>query len=122
MSAHEFKSENKTISGREFQFWHFNVSHGSLLVRSPKSSAFKSNVDLIFAGVEFVSLPRYLNEITMDWASFEELELIGNQLASQLEPSSKAYVIQDQFARHLIVAVGFKLETNERDFIDTGFG
>jgi hypothetical protein len=43
---------------RKFQFWQYRVSHGEVLVRSPKDAAHPRNVDLMFVGVEYVDLPR----------------------------------------------------------------
>jgi hypothetical protein len=39
---------------RRFQLWEYRVSHGSLLVRSPKGPDATTNVDLVFDGVEYI--------------------------------------------------------------------
>jgi hypothetical protein len=36
-----------TFDDRRFQFWQYRVSHGELLVRSPKDAAHPRNVDLM---------------------------------------------------------------------------
>jgi hypothetical protein len=37
-------------SDRSFQVWAYSVSHGQLLIRSPKSEATPENIDLAFVG------------------------------------------------------------------------
>jgi hypothetical protein len=41
------------------------VSHGSLLVRSPKGPDATTNVDLIFVGVEYICCPRMLRGVEL---------------------------------------------------------
>jgi hypothetical protein len=50
-----------TYPDRRFQLWEYRVSHGSLLIRSPKGPDAEMNIDLVFSGVEFVACPRTLN-------------------------------------------------------------
>jgi hypothetical protein len=46
-----------------FQRWEFQVSHGQLLIRSPKDANRSTNIDLIFSGVEYMDLPRHLGQL-----------------------------------------------------------
>ena len=43
-----------SFSGRTFQLWEYRVSHGSLLIRSPKGEDVAMNIDIICVGVERV--------------------------------------------------------------------
>lgn len=42
---------------RNFQLWEYFVSHSQLLIRSPKTSDSEKNVDILFSGVKYISLP-----------------------------------------------------------------
>jgi hypothetical protein len=44
-------------STRRFQFWEFFVSHSQLLIRSPKETSADLNIDIVFRGVQYLSLP-----------------------------------------------------------------
>lgn len=50
-------------SDRTFQLWEYFVSHGSLLIRSPKQDGLQTNIDIICRGVEYLSSPRFLRGI-----------------------------------------------------------
>jgi hypothetical protein len=41
-------------SDRYFQLWEYQVSHGMLLLRSPRSPEHQTNLDVLFHGVEYV--------------------------------------------------------------------
>ena len=47
-----------SFENSEFQLWEFKVSHGSLLIRSPKGPETPKNIDLVQGGPgEFHSFP-----------------------------------------------------------------
>ncbi|POZ50297.1 hypothetical protein [Methylovulum psychrotolerans] len=50
----------RTFLGRTFQLWEYHVSHGSLLIRSPKSLDEATNIDIICSGVDYLSAPRFI--------------------------------------------------------------
>ena len=50
---------------RDFQLWEYKVSHGQLLIRSPKDELHSKNLDLIFRGVQFISSPRHFRGIVL---------------------------------------------------------
>ena len=50
-------------SDRRFQAWEYFVSHGSLLIRSPKAFEIRTNIDIVCEGVEYFCLPRYLQGV-----------------------------------------------------------
>lgn len=103
---------------RKFQLWEYKVSHGSLLIRSPKSPSETNNIDLIFAGVEFVQLPRHLDGIVVEEGNKSDLAL-STKLT--LRSTSKVFVISSAGERHLIAAVAIKICENEVDIFDSPF-
>lgn len=40
-------------SSRRFQLWEYRVSHGSLLIRSPRCPQERTNIDVIFDGAKY---------------------------------------------------------------------
>jgi hypothetical protein len=86
-----------TFAGRRFQFWQYRVRHGELLVRSPKDAAHPRNVDLMFAGVEYVDLPRFLPDLEVDEPEDEDLsraQLRLEEPPDEIGPYSLAYHIK----------------------------
>lgn len=45
------------LSPRRFTVWEYYVSHGQLLIRSAWGQEDNVNIDILFHGVEYVSLP-----------------------------------------------------------------
>lgn len=50
---------------RRFQLWEYRVSHGSLLIRSPRGVGFSQNVDFVFVGVEYLAVPRVFRGLAL---------------------------------------------------------
>jgi hypothetical protein len=50
---------------RTFQMWSFTVGHGQLLIRSTKSEAHSTRVDILFKNVKSVYLPTLLNDLSI---------------------------------------------------------
>jgi hypothetical protein len=103
---------------RKFQLWEYKVSHGSLLIRSPKSPSETNNIDLIFVGVEFVQLPRHLDGIVIEEGNKSDLAL---STKLKLRSTSKVFVISSAGERHLIAAAAIKICENEVDIFDSPF-
>lgn len=109
-----------TFVGRKFQFWQYRVSHGELLVRSPKDAAHPRNVDLMFAGVEYVDLPRCLPDLEVDEPSDDDLaraqERLGESVASR-----NVVVLKSQGRHYVVIAATVKVEESEMDIFDSPF-
>jgi hypothetical protein len=74
---------NALLRGRVFQFWEYNVSHGSLLVRSPSKDEHGPNVDILCTSTTYVELPRFMPKLQIVDANPEEIakaqKLLGRQ-------------------------------------------
>ena len=53
-------------SDRRFRVWEFWVSHSMLLIRSAHSEVSPHNVDLVFNGVSFLSIPWLFEGLTVN--------------------------------------------------------
>lgn len=89
-------------SSRQFQLWDYNVSHQQLLLRSPKSQEEETNVDLIFHGVEQISLPTSLAGVQIVAQPFD------GEIATRerLSTAGTVYVINSEGKTGWIVAYG----------------
>lgn len=62
---------------RIFQLWEYRVSHGSLLIRSPKGPEAESNVDLIFVGVDYLAVPHSIKGVAVDRGTAEDVAAVA---------------------------------------------
>lgn len=108
------------LSGRKFQVWSYTVSHGFLLIRSPASGAEKENIDIIFAGVEYMALPRHLGHITIDEPSQEEVTKLEKVIGKYLLDRKIAVLVSGD-NRHVVVFAQIKIETNSLEMFEYPF-
>lgn len=110
---HEFKN-------RKFQVWFYRVSHGELLIRSPKSKENPKNIDILFYDISYIELPRFLDEIILATATKEEIIYVNSKLSEPLY-NRKITIIVSKGIRYLIVASFLKVQENELDLFEHPF-
>jgi len=108
----------KNFATRVFQLWEYRVSHGSLLIRSPQSAGETRNVDIIFAGVEYLAIPRFFRGIEIVEATPAEIRLLEERLAKDIS-SKSVHIIASSAKRFPIVAASLKLEENELEIFES---
>jgi hypothetical protein len=108
------------FASRMFQTWLFGVGHGELLVRSPKGANHSTNIDLMFAGVEYMDLPRHLRQIEVHEPDETDISFIRERLPKQ-GSSDKIFVLISNDRRYRIVAAGMKVCENELGYFDNPF-
>ncbi len=108
------------LVGRSFQLWDYRVSHGSLLIRSPRKSGHRFNVDIKYFGVEYVAVPRHLKEIVYLEANKDEVKYVERILGKSINKDN-VFVLESSTGRHLIVASRMKIEESEFDIFDSSF-
>lgn len=117
----------ETKSDRRFQVWEYHVSHGELLIRSPKSPESNSspeqltNVDLIFDGVQYMALPRAFTGFEVADPRPEELRSIEQQIGKAVKHPQKVVVLVSGERRFYVVAAHFKIDENDLDFFESPF-
>jgi hypothetical protein len=109
-----------TFAGRRFQLWQYRVSHGELLVRSPKDAAHPRNADLMFAGVEYVDLPRFLPDLEVDEPEDEDLSRAQERLGKPVERQT-VVVLKSQGRHYVVVAAAVKAVESDMDIFDSPF-
>ena len=106
-------------SGREFQLWEYRVSHGSLLIRSPKGPGRSMNIDLEFVGVAYLSAPRFLRGIRLERGGSGDRRKVRRALGDRR--IDDVFVLVSSGRRHLIAAVACKVQETDADIFDSPF-
>jgi hypothetical protein len=117
---------NQLSSDRLFKVWEYQVSHGQLLVRSPKAPASPSspeqvsNLDFVFVGVEYMALPRLLRGIELVAATADELDsltsILGHSVATE-----NVFVLRSDQQRFPVVAANVAVRENNWDIFESPF-
>ena len=105
---------------RRFQLWEYRVSHGSLLVRSPRGPDVDTIVDIVFVGVEFLSAPRHLGGLELDHASQEDIDRVEDEIGEI--GSGTVYVLRSAGRRHLVLAAAHRITEHDDDIFDNPLG
>ncbi|MDD9266159.1 hypothetical protein ACFPES_03840 [Paenibacillus sp. GCM10023248] len=108
------------FKNKKFQFWFYRVSHGELLIRSPKNKENQKNIDILFFDIRYIELPRVLDEIVLDDATNEEINYVNNKLGEHIT-DQKVTIIVSKGIRYLIVASFSKVKENELDLFEHPF-
>lgn len=112
---------NKSLlQGRDFQIWHYNVSHGHLLVRSCIDDRNRTNVDLWFTAVTYVEAPRHLGKIELGEAGNEERERLRAR-TDEFFDQYQTTVIVSGTNRFFVVSNTVSIEENELDIFQTPY-
>ena len=107
-------------STRRFQLWEYRVSHGSLLIRSPKGPEEPTNVDLVFAGVEYIGCPRMMRGLGVVDPSPQDTR-IAQASAGEFREPDRLFVLLSGGVRHFIVATSCRLDEHDTDIFDSPF-
>jgi hypothetical protein len=110
----------KCFNGRDFQLWEYNVSHGQMLVRSPKSPTQSVNVDIAFVGVEYVDLPRHLRGLEIDDPTAAEVACAAERLGKSTKAKEVTVLIAGS-KRYLVVATFVKVTESDMEIFDSPF-
>ena len=109
---------NKQFNGRDFQLWDYRVSHGQLLIRSPKSPAENTNVDIVFVGVDYIDSPRHLSGLRLEEPTDSEVAVVSERLGRTVDRKA-IFILVAQGMRHIVVAVAVKVAESDMDIFDS---
>jgi hypothetical protein len=109
------------LAGRQFQVWEYRVGQASLLIRSPNNAGFKTCVDVIFTGVEYMSLPNSFQSLEIRELSPEEAEA-ATGLAANLGAPWKVWQLEDGDNADWVIAGSMTITEHEGDMFDSPFG
>lgn len=114
------------IEDRTFKVWEYQVSHGQLLIRSPKSPATDAsperltNVDLVCLGVEYMAVPRAFRGLEIQSPRSDELRDLEAVLGKPLQEND-VRILVSAGRRFPIVAASFDISENEWDIFESPF-
>lgn len=105
---------------RRFQLWEYRVSHGCLLVRSPRGPEINTNIDIIFVGVEFLSVPRLMRGLDLDLPDTVDMKRISAEVGFEGDPD-KTFVLISGGHRNWVVASAFRMSEHDQDIFSSPF-
>lgn len=105
---------------RLFQLWEYRVSHGGLMIRSPRGPNTSTNVDLIFDGVELLCCARILRGLELVRPEEGDVAKVYDFLG-ELAGSDGVFVFASEGVRHIVVASSFRVVEHEGDIFDSPF-
>lgn len=114
------------LRARDFQVWEYQVSHGQLLIRSPKRPATgtspecATNVDLVCLGVEYMALPRALRGLEIESPTAEELRGLEATVGAPLT-GEHVRILVSGGRRFPVVAATFAMVENDWDIFESPF-
>lgn len=109
-----------SFGDRQFQTWFYRVSHGELLIRSPRSASNLENIDLMFFGVVYMALPRFLPVLDICSPTDEEIVNVRAIVGVHAEHSS-VFVLRCRGDRFLVAAASMRVNVNQLDIFDLPF-
>lgn len=104
---------------RRFQMWEYRVSHGSLLVRSPRGPEAERNVDLVFVGVNYLAVPHSLSGVALEHGTADDLASVSVAFG-EVHPDY-LFVLVSQGRRYPVVAASCRVGENDGDIFDSPF-
>lgn len=111
-------------SDRVFQVWEYLVSHGQLLIRSPKAPAtgnspeLSTNIDLVCLGVEYMALPRRLSGLEIAPPTSDELRALDVVLGTAVDRKN-VRILASEGKRFPVVAASCSFFENDWDIFES---
>ena len=117
----EHSGDLSLLKGRKFQLWEYRVGHGSLLVRSPKDSEHPTNVDVICMGVEYLELPRFMADLSIEQANPDEVSRARTVLMDRFRKTERTRIFAAAGNRFLVVSISLSVSENKDGFWESPF-
>jgi hypothetical protein len=104
-------------SGRQFRLWDYNISHRQMLLRSCKSEAETDNIDIVFWGVAWLSLPTTLDGIQVGSSD----ATVSAPSTAHVPPNAvgKLYRVASDVNQYFILAQGCRVMSNLLNTFDS---
>lgn len=102
---------------RTFRVWDYRVSHDQLLLRSPKDAGMR-NMDVIFVGVEYLSLPSQLNGLEISPGTAHEILLAEQGCGKQLS-AEHVFSVRTKAGKHVVAAASVRVFENDLDLFES---
>jgi hypothetical protein len=107
---------NVSFPDRRFAVWQFSVGMGRLLLRSVKTDAFTTQVDIYFQDVDFLRLHTSLDGVEIRVANAEErIDLESSERLNLEDGDLEVFIITSTDRIGVVVAGVVKAQEDERD-------
>ncbi|RKG79539.1 hypothetical protein D7W82_30735 [Corallococcus sp. CA049B] len=106
------------LSERVFRVWEFRVSHDQLLIRSARTAQHPQNLDVIFAGVDYLELPTKLGEIEITSPMVDDLRKVQAAFREGVTERD-VHVIVSGGRRFVVVAAKMTVVKNDLDIFES---
>ena len=103
---------------RCFRLWEYRVSHGSLLLRSPKDAMFATNIDVAFVGVEYLRMSTRLPGLRVVESTFAHYE---EELGGSGSLSGATFLLVSSAGSGLVVAAAYRVSEHDEEFLWSPF-
>ena len=113
-------------SDRPFKIWEYQVSHGQLLIRSPKAPAtekspeFRTNLDVVFLGVDYMAIPGAFRGLELMSPTPDEIQHLEVLLGKPIAPDN-VKILASEGKRFPVVASTFSVSENDWDIFESPF-
>ena len=97
---------------RTFKLWDYYITRSQLLMRSHKTVAHPTNIDIIFGDVEYVELPTNLRGLAIVAPQPAEVWR-AEQVMNGPVPGERIFVIETKGRRYMVVASVMTISENE---------
>jgi hypothetical protein len=97
--------------------WDYNVTHKQLLLRSPRTSGESDNIDIVFWGVEYVSIPTILDAVVLDKVRMNELP--EQPVLGDRDSTMTAFRFGNTTTIGFVLAAGCKVLVNQLEIFDS---
>lgn len=99
---------------RKFRFWFYQISHGEVIIRSPKNEddMLYHNIDISIGAVEYLELPFQFDGLRITEATKEDVDYICLKLGKSV-PEKEIIVLMSENKKYYIVASYYKILEND---------
>lgn len=104
-------------SGRQFRLWDYNITHRQMLLRSCKSESETDNLDIVFWGVVWMSLPTTLDGVQVDSSDAPISSLCTSHVPADV--AGKLYRVISETNEYYILAHGCRVMKNVLDTFES---
>jgi len=108
----------QTVEQGRFQVWEYLVNHSQLLLRRPGTAELPENVDLIFTGVRFISLPTIIDDPSVREGDPEDRRNVSELSGTSVLPD-ELHIVEGLNGRGFVVASSARREANVLDLFET---
>lgn len=107
-------------SERRFQLWEYRVSHGSLMIRSPRAHDVEESVDVKFVGVEYLAVPRFFQGLRVELGNEREARQVASASGRNSE-QSHVFKLTSKGVEYFVVALSCRVDRHSNDIFWSPF-